>query len=321
MKASDVIIPIITVIVGAILGGTGLVDLVNSYYHQPNVLVTVTPDNKTTNSVATINATNKGSAPATNLKLTLNAPVVIDDYDVNSTEYYEVVPTNSTSFLVLNIPRLVHGQGSLVEINLELENISSTGSHNYIVYATYDQGSLRIDVPSIQIQSQSQQAISSPLGEPLRYIIYAIVVGVIGLFIDRLYKKYRSVRVIDTSPKDGSHNIPTNTAVWAKFDKSLPYSMTSSINVCKAKDNLANDNLAKDNCPEEDKVKGVWKWTTTNVVFLPKAAFDAAMTYEAEVVVRNNSKLGFWRRITNFRRGTKYTWSFTTAGTNASTTQ
>jgi hypothetical protein len=185
----DIIIPIITVAVTVILGGSGLVDFVNSYYNQPNVFIAVEPDNRTTDSTATINVTNRSSAPATNLKLTINAPGVIDDHDVNGTENYKEIFDNSTS-LVLDIPRLVHGQGSIIEIILELKNISSTGSGNYTAYATYDQGSFRVDVPAIQ----AQQTLSSPQGlsnlaDPLRLIIIAVIALVLGLVLDRIYKK------------------------------------------------------------------------------------------------------------------------------------
>lgn len=61
----DTIIPIITVVVTVILGGSGLVDFVNSYYHQPSVFITVVPDSKTTDSTATINVINRGSSPTT----------------------------------------------------------------------------------------------------------------------------------------------------------------------------------------------------------------------------------------------------------------
>jgi hypothetical protein len=211
VDVKNIVIPIASLVIALVLGGSGIVDLINSYFYKPSVFIAVVPDNKTTNSTTTIDVTNKGSAPATHLKLTLSAPGKIDDYDVNSTEdYQEVYAQNSTS-LVLNIPRFIHGEGSLIKLNLKLENISSSGSDNYVAYATYDQGSLKVDVPAIQYEPRLKIPLSiqeqitvfwNNWGTGIVLIISAVIAGVSGLIVDRLYKRHRVAELVRVSPED-----------------------------------------------------------------------------------------------------------------------
>jgi hypothetical protein len=98
-----------------------------------------------------INITNSGNAPATNLSAIVNAfPVNI----VNITNKFSttdiilpqfnntvlrpgVTQTINHSLLEIQIPKLIHGMGSIVELEVFIDNLIGQGR----VYAVYDQGS------------------------------------------------------------------------------------------------------------------------------------------------------------------------------------
>jgi hypothetical protein len=296
------IVSILTLGVTVLLGGSGLVDYIIS--EKPSVFIAVVPDNNTTDSTATVEVTNRGSAPATHLKLKLDAPGIIDDYDVDSTEDYEVVFKNSTS-LVLNIPRFIHGEGSIVKVYLKLENILSSGSDDYIAYATYDQGSFRVDVPAIQPQLKTPLPIQEQItlfwnswGDAIMYFIYAIIALVSGLIIDKLYRKNRSVVLIEVSPKDNSTNVPTDTDIKATFDKPLDRSTASTID--------ANTFFVSN--PSEIIVLGVVTVAPGNrtIKFKPAAPLEYYARYKATIAAEIKS-------LHDYRSVVHRTWSFTTA--------
>lgn len=296
----DVVIPFLGLAVSLVLGGSGLVDFIIS--EKSSVFIGVVPNNKTTDSTATVNVTNRGSAPATHLKLTLDAPGKIYDYDVNSTEDYEVYTKNSTS-LVLNIPRFIHGEGSVIKVNLKLENISSSGSDDYIVYATYDQGSFRVDVPAIQHQqrvlplSVQEQIIVfwNTYGYAITLFIAAIVAGVSALIIDKFYKEKRPPVLIGVSPEKGSSNVPIDMFITATFDKPIDSSAVTP------------DTFHVKSIAAGTPIAGTIKIAPGNrtISFEPETVLNYSTTYLATVSGLFRAKHGSGQNVIR-------TWSFTT---------
>ena len=96
------------------------------------------------NRSASIELTNHGRVPATNLVLTFQSPSNITDTNLFSTENWTSI-THNQSFVSVDISRLAHGTGGLILLNASLNGSQPTGLPTYNVYATYDQGSLTIE--------------------------------------------------------------------------------------------------------------------------------------------------------------------------------
>lgn len=113
---------------------------------------------------------NKGTAPATDLLLTIKSVGIIIEKDIFSSENFTL--KEHDKFLQLYFPRLTHGDGSEVVIKLFIDPKSDLSNQSYVSYATYKQGSVKIDTPVDGI-SKSSLDFSYP----------HIVVIIIGLFI------------------------------------------------------------------------------------------------------------------------------------------
>lgn len=130
--------------------GSGLVvftvtTLYSSLINKPNIDIGISENN-------TIKVTNKGLAPATNLILTIHTNGQITNPPIFSSENITATTGDNTAsitqlnpqILQIQSSRLASGQGSTITINLPNSN-----TNNLIVYATYDQGSVRKPPPMI----------------------------------------------------------------------------------------------------------------------------------------------------------------------------
>ena len=130
--------PIIVAII-TLIGGF-FISYISSVLYKPDVSIELVPSKEDVHN-ATINLLNKGSAPAKNLKLTMESPHNIVTTDIFGTENYTKRYTNSSS-LEVDIPRFAQGKGSLITIAVSIDPHSSIDTNDhYTVYTTYDQGS------------------------------------------------------------------------------------------------------------------------------------------------------------------------------------
>lgn len=90
---------------------------------------------------AKISVGNNGMSPATNVTLTVIAPMKI--LGIKSSFGTDEIKTLSFNGTIMKavIPKIVQGPGSLVEINLVIDAPSGSYYSNYTGYATYNQGS------------------------------------------------------------------------------------------------------------------------------------------------------------------------------------
>jgi hypothetical protein len=87
-----------------------------------------------------INVTNIGLAPATHLKLTINAGK-ITSHQIFNTENFTEKYNYTTRLLDIYVPRFTTGTGSRLSINVSTDAKSNITSPT--IFATYDQGSTR----------------------------------------------------------------------------------------------------------------------------------------------------------------------------------
>lgn len=129
--------------IAAILG-SGLVvftvtTLYSSFINKPIINIDISENNDT------IKVTNKGLAPATNLILTIYTNGQITNPPIFTTENITASITQiNRQILQIHSARLASGQGSNITINLPNSN-----TNDLIVYATYDQGSVRVPPPIV----------------------------------------------------------------------------------------------------------------------------------------------------------------------------
>ena len=152
VNSKDILIPVIVAIIAFL--GTSLTFIVSALL-KPDISIDVIIDKDNQRNVM-VNLTNRGYAPATHLKFTMEFPHAIDINTVNifSTENYN--KTINSSILFINIPRIVPGQGSLVRINAStIPDFPVAANDKYRVYTTYDQGS------SAAVANVNAQPVSS----------------------------------------------------------------------------------------------------------------------------------------------------------------
>jgi hypothetical protein len=170
LKASG--IQIVSSIIGSSLLLFAITTFYSDFFNKPNVTARIVPF---TNGTA-IELTNNGRVPATNLILTVQSPANISDYEIFTTENRTtMVEDNHT--LVAQFPRFVHGDGSFIIIQVSsAEQAPDAFNQNYNIYATYDQGSLRI------FGYQIQELISVPYGPTIALTIAALLTFAIPYF-------------------------------------------------------------------------------------------------------------------------------------------
>jgi hypothetical protein len=125
----------------AILGSGLLVStIVTSYsefYNKPNIQVSIIRDDAE-GTKTSVMLSNKGTEPATNLKLHGTMPYNITDIDIFSMENISV--QNESKTFDVTMPRLVQGKGSVTTINLTAKPAEDNA---YNSYSIYDQGSTK----------------------------------------------------------------------------------------------------------------------------------------------------------------------------------
>lgn len=118
-------IPIIVGAIVALLGGGILASIFNSlisYVTAPYIQVLITPDSKHDGNKATILMVNIGGTAAKHVRLTVKAPEEIIGYNGFNTENMSLQQQKTTPrVLQADIPRLVQGNGSLVNISLMIK--------------------------------------------------------------------------------------------------------------------------------------------------------------------------------------------------------
>ena len=173
MAGSSVLVPIIVAVIG-VVGAVVPAIYVNSLQSQPDPEVTISASSYSLKFIPNvrqflIDISNAGNAPATNLSLLLKPaganPEIFSITNFFSTTDLILPKYNNTilepgssksikdSFLEIGVPKLVHGEGSVVRLSASVNN---SGYLDFLVYAVYDQGS-----DSIYLKNGSFSAITT----------------------------------------------------------------------------------------------------------------------------------------------------------------
>jgi hypothetical protein len=171
--------------------------------NKPAVNVLITPNFNNDGRKAVITLTNNGSAPATNLSLTLIAPrkvtQITDNFSTSSISLPQIANHNNsltigvtksihpTPFLQINMPKLIQGDGSLAILQTLNEGNASTHYNNYTVHIVSDQGSIvRVGLvqPSIWTSSWKSLVSSYPI---LQYLLFFYIIF-LALYYSLYYK-------------------------------------------------------------------------------------------------------------------------------------
>lgn len=186
-RASILSVVIVPIIVAIIATAPFLANLIQSY-NKPNVNIWISPD-VGDNRKAIIRITNNGAASATNLTLTVDTPKEI----LSATEKLATVRTqpleSNQTTVKLFIPQLIHGDGSIVEIET-LIDANQSATYNYIAYATYDQGSTK---QSILLQKLSYYNIFNDFMLYLT-IPYFVAYPLLLIFLFKYYAPRRRIK-------------------------------------------------------------------------------------------------------------------------------
>ncbi|MGH9995619.1 MAG: hypothetical protein ACRD4J_10350 [Nitrososphaeraceae archaeon] len=192
VERETLIVQILSSAVAAILALTGINTFINDFFYQPNLSI----DTKTNASDPQVNdiiIRNSGTEAATKLVITVEAPGIVQNRNIFSTENIKVTeyPKIDNNTLQIYVSRLVQGEGSFVRIESVVDDKSSTESNplssNYSVYATYDQGS---------ITNTAQLQTSVPYWIPLLLILASAVASIFAWSVRKtgLEKKLKSER-------------------------------------------------------------------------------------------------------------------------------
>jgi hypothetical protein len=193
---------IIAIIAGAVALVSALINYIIAALFVPNFVVSATyhidPERP-----PEFDITNIGSAAAKDLKLTVEAPLGYAFKEpIFSTENYtyryispsplsvhEDPPSPPSIFtppelarLDIYSPRFVHGAGSMMKIEaLSASDIRSSASTDFVFYFTYDQGSVRLSMPSQPPEEAPLRTISEEFESWWRQYQTAIFYTIIGV--------------------------------------------------------------------------------------------------------------------------------------------
>lgn len=118
--------------------------------------------NQTNANISKIEVTNNGNARATNVILVFQAPTSIIMKNIFSTENYSISnAVDNSKTLRLFLPRISSGGGSLISIE-SVTNASKASLSNspYSVFLTFDQGSIKSEIPVSSVKTIEQQGPS-----------------------------------------------------------------------------------------------------------------------------------------------------------------
>jgi hypothetical protein len=196
----DVGVPLITAGLTILFGSTAVITYVVAAYLIPNVNVNISSDPDNIHS-AYISVKNDGKVSATQLTLTIHNPARLLNHSIFSTENYvenKNYTTAHPNVLKIFVPRFVQGEGSLISVNLNLDPKAEFNSGQYVVYTTFDQGSVKktLSVKTINANDTlvtSAYAFNSPwppeLIIPIFFGIVAVTTMIVGIMIHGRMKR------------------------------------------------------------------------------------------------------------------------------------
>jgi hypothetical protein len=219
-------VPIIVAVIG-VVGAVVPAIYVNSLQSQPDPEVTISASSFSLKFAPNvrqflIDIANAGNAPATNLSL-LFKPVGANPEIFSITNFFNttdlILPkynntilepgsskTVKDSFLNIEIPKLVHGEGSVVRLSTSVNNSKYL---DFLVYAVYDQGSDSIFLkngsysamstePSFNFtkvtEEYSQQNVTGTFFSPGLAIFYVFFFGILGSIVYLYIRRRKALR-------------------------------------------------------------------------------------------------------------------------------
>jgi len=194
----NVVVPIITTIIVVFFGGTAVFSFIVNAFLTPDVNVNLSksPNDKYS---AYISVTNLGRVSAKQMTLTIDNPAKILNHTIFSTEEYSENKNYSNThpkILKIFIPRFVQGEGSVINVNLKVDPTVNIDSGQYVVYTTYDQGSVRKILP-VSEQAVSAEPEQFKYYDPIILGITAAVAAVIGIITNTFF-----MRAVKKQPRE-----------------------------------------------------------------------------------------------------------------------
>ena len=173
------IVPIVVVVISVIL-----TPIAANYFQRldkPNMIVSIQPNFDKNNSKTVFRMLNSGTASATNISLIIISSKKISEVLTNDSatditlpqlpKYYDTLTVGEpksispTHLLQIRIPKLVYGEGSTTNIQIETDRKDRTENNSYTGIVTYDQGSGIVTVKKQFVSdefSRSCQAFLDP---------------------------------------------------------------------------------------------------------------------------------------------------------------
>jgi hypothetical protein len=114
-----IIIQAVSSIIASTVFLSGITNYYYEFYNQPKLVIDITPNNNEDYRSVTINVTNNGVESAKNLLLTIRSPGDITDSRIFYTENLTIDDKlTKDDLLQVHIPRFIHGEGSLVSLDI-----------------------------------------------------------------------------------------------------------------------------------------------------------------------------------------------------------
>jgi hypothetical protein len=109
-------------ILGSSLVVFGITTVYNDFYNKPHIHIDIiNPHNiKNKMSQAIIKVANEGVKPAKNVELTINAPGNFRTPNFLNSENFTISNSSKSNVLKVHIPRLVQGNGSIIQLNINI---------------------------------------------------------------------------------------------------------------------------------------------------------------------------------------------------------
>jgi hypothetical protein len=174
-------------IASAILGSSLVVFGITTFYSEAINIPDIRAREFSNSTTVSIELTNSGRVPATNLILTTESYTNVN-YEIFTTENLTIVIDDNRMF-VAKFPRFVDGNGSLIRIEMSSGEQAADNPSNlsYIVYITYDQGSLKLP--------GERQIFTIPIGMTVLSAIAAVIVFSIPYFYSRARRERKQLYV------------------------------------------------------------------------------------------------------------------------------
>jgi hypothetical protein len=174
-------------IASAILGSSLVVFGITTFYSEAINIPDIRAREFSNSTTVSIELTNSGRVPATNLILTTESYTNVN-YEIFTTENLTIVIDDNRMF-VAKFPRFVDGNGSLIRIEMSSGEQAADNPSNlsYIVYITYDQGILKLP--------GERQIFTIPIGMTVLSAIAAVIVFSIPYFYSRARRERKQLYV------------------------------------------------------------------------------------------------------------------------------